>query len=58
MELLESSLLTLVQTLEVEDELEDLGVLEANDRTTCFTCKSWADHAHDFLTGKIIKENN
>lgn len=39
--------------LRLDDQLEDLG-MHANDRLTCHTCQSWADHGHDPISGRII----
>lgn len=43
----------LAATLVAEDAAEDRGMTPA-DRLTCHTCQSWADHAHDPLTGRRI----
>ncbi len=40
-------------TLRLDDVLEELG-MHADDRRTCWRCQSWADHAHDQLTGARI----
>lgn len=37
---------SLATQLAYEDEQEDLGRLDANDRTTCFTCQTWAGPEH------------
>lgn len=36
----------LAATLAREDELENIGQLDHNDRTTCFTCQDWAGPEH------------
>lgn len=41
----------LAEALQGDDWLEDHG-MHADERRTCFTCQSWADHAHDPLTGR------
>lgn len=43
----------LAATLVAEDAAEDRG-MPAADRETCHSCQSWADHAHDTLTGRRI----
>ncbi|NTY62615.1 hypothetical protein [Mycolicibacterium sphagni] len=43
----------LAATLQLDDQLEDLG-LAADDRLTCYSCQSWADHAHDPFTGRRV----
>lgn len=37
---------SLAAQLAYEDEQENIGRLTANDRTTCFTCQTWADPEH------------
>jgi hypothetical protein len=36
----------LAAQLAYEDEQENLGRLDANDRTTCYTCQDWAGPEH------------
>lgn len=43
----------LMAALTLDDQLEDAGV-PADDRETCHTCQSWADHAHHPHTGRRI----
>lgn len=37
---------SLAAQLAYEDEQENIGRLDANDRTTCFTCQDWAGDEH------------
>lgn len=37
----------LATALRIDDENEDLGMCP-DDRRTCYTCKSWADHWHNW----------
>lgn len=37
---------SLAAQLAYEDEQENIGRLEGNDRTTCFTCQDWAGPEH------------
>lgn len=41
----------LAAALRRDDEREEQGMAPA-DRETCHQCQSWADHAHDLLTGR------
>ena len=36
------------------DDAEEERTGSAAGRSTCWTCKTWADHAHDPLTGRRI----
>jgi hypothetical protein len=44
----------LAETLRLDDTLEDHG-MHGDDRRTCHTCQSWADHSHNPLTGARIR---
>lgn len=57
-EALKNEKVGLEAVLTAEDKLEDIGLLAANDRTTCFTCQSWADHEHEIFTGKVLPLKN
>ncbi|MDN5920869.1 MAG: hypothetical protein L0I76_38175 [Pseudonocardia sp.] len=43
----------LAAALARDDAAEDRG-MHAEGRETCWKCQSWADHAHDWETGKRI----
>ncbi|MFI7189961.1 hypothetical protein ACIBQ0_09520 [Nocardia nova] len=46
----------LVCALRADDALEDRGGLgPTGRRRTCRTCRDWADHVHDQLTGQIMR---
>ncbi|MBV7706493.1 hypothetical protein NOVA_27275 [Nocardia nova] len=46
----------LVCALRTDDALEDRGGLgPTGRRRTCRTCRDWADHLHDQLTGEIMR---
>lgn len=44
----------LLLALEADDLAEEHYGMHPDDRVTCWTCKSWADHAHDIFTGKVV----
>lgn len=43
----------LADALRRDDRAEDRG-MHADGRATCHPCQSWADHAHDALSGRRI----
>lgn len=43
----------LADALRRDDEREDEG-MDPAERETCHRCESWADHAHDWLTGRRV----
>jgi hypothetical protein len=42
----------LAAALAADDAAEDAG-MHADDRLTCWSCKTWADHAHDLYGRRI-----
>ena len=45
---------SLAVALVEDDAAEDRG-MPPDDRRTCWTCQSWADHAHDPLSGRRVE---
>jgi hypothetical protein len=45
----------LAATILLDSELEDLG-MHGDDRRTCHSCQSWADHKHEKLSGRRIPD--
>lgn len=41
------------RALDRDDRREDEG-MHADDRVTCHQCQSWADHAHEPLSNRVI----
>lgn len=46
----------LAEALAEDDAAEDVG-MNSDERRTCWTCQSWADHGHDWLTGEITRDD-